>query len=66
MNRIEFEQNRETIFALAREMAAIKAGACKHCDHFNLSSYCRIHESAVPEEHQPTGCDVWEYDGVPF
>lgn len=41
--------------------------SCQACDHFDASQgYCHEWKQEVPQETQPSGCDRWRDEGVPF
>lgn len=40
---------------------------CKRCLHWVQGKhYCEKHQSEVPIEYQPQGCDNWQIDPIPF
>lgn len=48
-----------------RELETIKTG-CHSCTFFEARGRCDRWGQHVPTEHQPTGCDDWQYDFIPF
>lgn len=42
-----------------------KVGHCENCERF-MAGYCGHWEAEVPAEVQPTGCDNWSMDLIPF
>ena len=40
--------------------------SCKSCIYLDASGWCAKWEATPPPEYQASGCDAWEFDGVPF
>lgn len=38
---------------------------CADC-RFLRGTYCQHHRDHVPDEFRATGCDDWQFDGVPW
>lgn len=53
--------NKELIF-----LKSIKTG-CNSCMNTEgKSKRCKTWDDYIPEDNYSTGCDRWEYDGIPF
>lgn len=42
------------------------APRCDNCIFFDAHGYCEKFEAAPPDHVQKSGCDGWQFDGVPF
>ena len=67
-NTITRAQWQATRDALATQLERYErmAPSCASCVYLDGSGWCAIWEAKPPAEFQFSGCDRWEWDGIPL
>lgn len=65
ITRVQWQATRD---ALAAQLARYEqmTPSCRSCLFLDGSGWCAQWEAKPPAEFQASGCDRWEFDGVPF
>lgn len=65
ITRAQWHATRDALAAQLERYERMRP-SCASCVYLDGSGWCAIWEAKPPAEFQASGCDRWEFDGVPF
>lgn len=65
ITRAQWQATRDALASMLARYDRM-APSCRSCLFLDGSGWCAQWEAKPPGEFQASGCDRWEFDGVPF